>query len=589
MLGALGRARGAIAVGGGLALGALGRDERAARLRERLGVRGLGRLERLQLGRGGAASLSRSGALGRAARGAGVRALELAARAQQRGLAARARAERDAAVGVVAEPVARDRDAARDAGERGGVGHEPDAGEQARRARARVRRTWAASGTAPAGAGAPSSARAADVQGAALGLGRLEQRQRGREIVGAGERGAALQRRGHGQLVAGLGLDERERERGAAAHELGQRGRDAVGALDRGGERIGAGRRGGGRGGGLGGAPLGLAHAAAQRVDLGAGAALGGERALVRGARRRGGGLGLGERRLGRGELGARALGCLPAPASRRSAIWALRVRCAASAASACAARPVSSAAWRRAASAASPLSPARAAAVASSASSTGASARLGGAQALGGLDRGLGLQRQARGLGGQPLGELALARGLGRDVGEALGQRVAARAQALDGRRQRDAVRGGGLLLAEDARELLLGLRAPRGDLGQARGGRVALGARGGELALALAARAPRLGQRGCEQAQAHLGDLPPERLGALGGGGLQLERLEARAQLALDVARALEIGGDAGELGLGALPAALELAEPGGLLDEARGARRAAPAAPGRRCPGR
>ena len=81
----------------------------------------------------------------------------------------------------------------------------------------------------------------------------------------------------------------------------------------------------------------------------------------------------------------------------------------------------------------------------------------------------------------------------------------------------------------------------------------------------------AARLGERGRQQAQAHLGDLPPQRLGALGRRGLQLERLEPGAQLALDVARALEVGGDARELRLGALPAALELAQPGGLLDEA------------------
>ena len=44
-----------------------------------------------------------------------------------------------------------------------------------------------------------------------------------------------------------------------------------------------------------------------------------------------------------------------------------------------------------------------------------------------------------------------------------------------------------------------------------------------------------------------------------------------EARAQLALDIGRALEIGRDACQLGLGALAAALELAQAGRLLDEA------------------
>ena len=231
----------------------------------------------------------------------------------------------------------------------------------------------------------------------------------------------------------------------------------------------------------------------------------------------------------------------------------------------------MSSAAARRAASAASPLSLARAATPASSASSTGASDGLGGAQALGGLDRGIGLDGERRGLGREALGELALARSLGRDVAEPLRERLAARCQALGGGCQRDAVRGSPLLLAEDARQLGLGLRAARGDLGQARGGGVALGAGGDELALALCAGAARLGERRCQQSQARLGDLAPEHLGALGCGGLQLERAQTRAQLSLDVAGPLEVGGDARELGLGALPAALELAEAGGLLDQA------------------
>ena len=195
----------------------------------------------------------------------------------------------------------------------------------------------------------------------------------------------------------------------------------------------------------------------------------------------------------------------------------------------------------------------------------------LGGAQALGGLDRGAGLHRERCRLGREPIGELALARGLGGDIGESLCQRIAPRAEALDRRGERDAVRGSRLLLAEDARQLLLRGGAARGDLGDARGCGVALLARDGELALALAAGTARLGQRGGEQAETDLGDLPPERLGALGSGRLQLERLETGAQLALDVPGSFEVGGDARELGLGALPAALELSEPCGLLDEA------------------
>ena len=115
------------------------------------------------------------------------------------------------------------------------------------------------------------------------------------------------------------------------------------------------------------------------------------------------------------------------------------------------------------------------------------------------------------------------------------------------------------------------LRLCAAGGDLGQPRRRGVALLACRDQLVLALAARAPCLGQRGGEQAQARLGDLPAQRLGPLGGGRLELQRAQAGAQFALDIARALEIGGDAGELGLGALSPPLELAQPGGLLDEA------------------
>ena len=430
--------------------------------------------------------------------------------------------------------------------------------------------TCEASGTAPAGAGAwasagrptcsaPPSASAASSSASALF-----------EIVGTGQRRAALERGRDSELVAGLGLDQRERQGGATAHELGQRGCDAVGALDGRRQRIGASARGRCSRRCLGGAPLRVSCPGSQRVDLGARLTLGRQCGLVRAASPRRCGLGLGQHRLcghqfrlralGRagqidaalgalrrpgtlgGECGlgvrrrARQLRCLPARCQRRLAAFP---------------RPR----YRR--------------------RQLGLVDRckrgLGGAQALGRLDRGVRLQRQRGGLGGEPAGQLALARRLRGDVVQPLCQRLAARGQALGRGRQCDAVRCRALLLAQDRRQLRLRLCAAGGDLGQPRRRGVALLACGDQLVLALAARASRLGQCGGEQAQARLGDLPAQRLGPLGGGRLELQRSQAGAQFALDIARALEIGRDAGELGLGALSPPLELAQPGGLLDEA------------------
>ena len=63
---------------------------------------------------------------------------------------------------------------------------------------------------------------------------------------------------------------------------------------------------------------------------------------------------------------------------------------------------------------------------------------------------------------------------------------------------------------------------------------------------------------------------DLDPELLGPLGCGRLERERPQPLLDLVLEVARTLDLNRDARELQLGAVPAALEAAEPGRLLDQ-------------------
>src|SRR5581483_5574599 len=68
----------------------------------------------------------------------------------------------------------------------------------------------------------------------------------------------------------------------------------------------------------------------------------------------------------------------------------------------------------------------------------------------------------------------------------------------------------------------------------------------------------------------RAQLGELAPKLLRALGRRRLQRERAQPLAHLGLEVARALDLDGDARELELGAVLARLEAAEAGSLLDE-------------------
>ena len=63
---------------------------------------------------------------------------------------------------------------------------------------------------------------------------------------------------------------------------------------------------------------------------------------------------------------------------------------------------------------------------------------------------------------------------------------------------------------------------------------------------------------------------ELDPKLLGALRRGGLEREGPQALADLVLEVSRPLGLDLDAGELELGAMAAALELAEAGRLLDQ-------------------
>ena len=212
----------------------------------------------------------------------------------------------------------------------------------------------------------------------------------------------------------------------------------------------------------------------------------------------------------------------------------------------------------------------------------------LGGPQALSGEPRALGeivsLARSRSGghrrFGGDALeraGSFRVPLGPRSELGELGGEPVAKRGGGLAPERETLAAtlksvqrRDGRLPRARSVGELVLGDR-PLGEqrveprLGAAPPER-------GRIATLF-----RLGSPGIGVLQVELGDARAERrdlhrelLGALGGGRLQRQRTQALPYLLLDVPRPLDLHRHAGELQLCAMPATLELAETGGLLDE-------------------
>src|SRR4051794_12642617 len=173
------------------------------------------------------------------------------------------------------------------------------------------------------------------------------------------------------------------------------------------------------------------------------------------------------------------------------------------------------------------------------------------------------GLQPQRVELPGAALGPLGdLLGGLPRALQPQL-DAVGGRPRALDAPRQRLALLGapgqrllGQLAAGGDLAQLALGLRA-----------RLARGGGGGQrLGHLLAPGAHRLAR----ELPARLDGLALQALVQLGGLGLALERAQARARLALDVQRPVEVVLRAVELELRAAAALAVLAQPGGLLDE-------------------
>ena len=127
-----------------------------------------------------------------------------------------------------------------------------------------------------------------------------------------------------------------------------------------------------------------------------------------------------------------------------------------------------------------------------------------------------------------------------------------------------------GSLAATRSVRELVLRARAVGEEPFEPR-----LGAAPGERCgvapnLDLAAPVSCVGHVELRNSRAQGGDLDGELLGPLGGRRLERERSQSLPYLLLDVSRALDLQRDARELQLGTMPSALELPEPGGLLDE-------------------
>jgi hypothetical protein len=159
----------------------------------------------------------------------------------------------------------------------------------------------------------------------------------------------------------------------------------------------------------------------------------------------------------------------------------------------------------------------------------------------------------------------------------EPLGQALGVVAHALEATvhavgRRAAAVQAPGerLALLRAPGERLLGLLAPPGDRVEPSLRLVAGGARVGRRRRGCLQPGPPLAHRLARQLPPGLRGLALQPRVQLGRVGLALERPQARARLALDVQRAIEIGLRALELELGTTAALAVLAQPRRLLDE-------------------
>ena len=501
--------------------------------------------------------------------GVGGRLVALTAQRQHHGAGA-AGAEGEAAVGVDATAVARDGDAARDERQLGRVVDEVDALEQTRRSTGSQRHEI---GQRPAALGRRAAAEAVEAEQRGAGqVGVVEQC----DGVGGGRcdglAGAPGERRGDGGLEALAGLDQVERQLHASLAQAAHGGRQPVAAVERTVGGLGAG------GGGL--------------------RAAGGGAARTR------------ERSRSRSRTDSAVVRAAAAAA------WAAASAAVAAVASASAAASAASSPARDAARAAASATRASARAPAASACSdrladvvrgaVGAAVDLG--QLLPGgqrrVERAGDLAHQrgqgllARGVvGGGQRGGVRVGLGggagllgpCGDDLGvepvgprqrpaailgqrrQPLGQRLAARGQAVEAAGQAPVPLGRTLLLADQPGQLALDRLALGGRDGDGGVEPGALGADLLEIGGDARAQPPGGGDLRRRELDARGVDLAGQRRGALGGRGLQGERPEPRLQLGLEVAGAREVGLDPRQLARRPVAAALVLAEPGRLLDEA------------------